>query len=135
MAGTAKSCAFIGPKAKRYVSRVRMKKTITIRRISSLSLFKLLSLGGLVFWVLYVLLSFLYLLIGGDLQLPYSVGDVSEVTSSTSGAKIFFLLAFFVAVFDFLFLFGFWLAAAFGLWLYSKFKIIKISYYETETET
>ena len=112
-----------------------MKKTITIRRFSSLSLFKLLILGGVVFWVLYVLLSFLYLLIGGDLHLPYSVGGVGEITSTTNGAKIFFLLALFVAVFDFLFLFGFWLAAALGLWIYSKFKPIKISYYETETET
>jgi hypothetical protein len=118
-----------------YVSWGRVKKTITIRRISSLSLLKLLSLGGAVFWVLYVLLSFLYLLIGGDLHLPYTVGDVGEITSSTNGAKIFLLLAFFVAVFDFLFLFGFWLVVILGLWIYSKFKPIKISYYESETET
>jgi hypothetical protein len=112
-----------------------MKKTITIRRISSLSLLKLLSLGGVVFWVLYVLLSFLYLLIGGDLQMPYSVGNVEEITSSTNGAKIFFLLALFVAVFDFLSILGFWFVVILGLWIYSKFKPIKISYYESETET
>ena len=112
-----------------------MKKTISIRRISSLSLLKFLSLGGAIFWVLYVLFSFLYLLIGGDLYLPYSVNDVAEITSPSNGAKIFFLLALFVAVLDFLFLFGIWLAAALGLWLYSKFKPIEISYYENEIET
>ena len=112
-----------------------MKKTISIHRVSNLSLLKFLSLGGAIFWLLYVLLSFLYLLIGGDLYLPYSVNDVAEVTSPSNGAKVFFLLAFFVAIFDFLFLFGVWLAAALGLWIYSKFKPIDISYYEKETET
>ena len=112
-----------------------MKKTISIQRISNLSLLKFLSLGGAVFWVLYVLFSFIYLLIGGDLYLPYSVNDVAETTSPSNGAKIFFLLAFFVAVFDFLFLFGVWLAAAFGLWVFSKFSPIDISYYENESET
>ncbi len=112
-----------------------MKKTISIQRISNLSLLKLLSLGGAIFWVLYVLFSFLYLLIGGDLYLPYSINDVGDISSPSSGAKIFFLLAIFVAVFDFLFLVGVWLAAALGLWIYSKFKPIEISYYEREIET
>lgn len=85
--------------------------------------------------MLYVLLSFLYLLIGGDLHLPYSVNDVSEMTSSSNGAKVFFLLAFFVAVFDALLIFCFWLSTVLGLWIYSKFKPIKINYYETEIET
>ena len=112
-----------------------MKRTITIQRISSLSLLKLLFFGGVIFWVLYVVGSFLYLLIGGDLYLPYSVGEIEKVTSLATGAKIFFILAIVVAVFDFLFLFGFWLAAALGLWIYSKIRPISISYYETDIET
>ena len=64
--------------------------------------------------------------------MPYSVGDVGEISSSTNGAKIFFILALFVAVFDFLSIFGFWLVVVLGLWIYSKFRPIEISYYETE---
>ena len=112
-----------------------MKKTITIQRLSNLTLLKLLLLGGTVFWLLYLLGSFLYLLFVGDLYLPYSMSGVEEVTTLATGVKVFFTLAFLVAFMDLLFLLGFWLIAILGLWLYSKFRPITISYYESDTGT
>ena len=112
-----------------------MKKTITIQKLSSLTLLKLLLLGGAVFWILYLLGSFFYLLFVGDLYLPYSMSGAEEVTTLATGVKVFLSLAILVAFMDFLFLLGFWLIATLGLWLYSKFRPITISYYESDAET
>jgi hypothetical protein len=112
-----------------------MKTTVIAQRISNITLLKLLLLGGIISWTLFMLGLFIYLLAAGGLQLPYEINGVEEITSLTSGVKFFAMYTVSGVFLGFIFIIGFWLELVIGLWLYSKLRPIAISYYESDADT
>ena len=104
-------------------------KNEVIERMSSATIFKLLFLGHLITYLVLVLALFLLVLVG---ILPMGLGSEEAPSILSLGAVgVYFgfsILFIPIAVF------GAWLSTVPGLWLWSKFKPISVSYVPVSNE-
>jgi hypothetical protein len=101
-------------------------KTEVIERISSTTILKLLFLGNVITSVMLTLFLTLFVMIG---ILPLGSG-ADEISFSVSLGAIGIYFGFSIIILPFAVL-GIWLSTFPGLWLWSKFKPISVTYMPT----
>ena len=108
-----------------------MKQAIEIRRLSSFTLLKIMLIASLFPWILIDTGVILFHLLSGDFVVNYKSGigadAVAEQISLAKYVLISYPLVLLVGAFSTV---PIWLVCAFSLWLWSKFRNLKIGYYE-----
>lgn len=106
------------------------KTSIDINRLSSITLLKIMLITGLFPWVLIDTGIILYHLITGNFVVDVTrvIGDKEIVEQVPIGKFILFSYPI-VVLMGTLFVLLFWLPCAFSLWLWSKLRTMRITYY------
>ena len=107
------------------------KATVEVKRLSSLTLFKVMLITGLFPWILIDTAIILYHLLTGDfvVDLTRKVGTESVPEQISIGKYILLSYPVFV-IGGVIFVLLFWVPCAFSLWLWSKIRTMQITYYE-----
>ncbi|MBT3045711.1 MAG: hypothetical protein G8D61_08815 [gamma proteobacterium symbiont of Ctena orbiculata] len=110
-----------------------MRSSLTIKRISSLTLLKIMLITVLFPWILLDTVIILGHLINGDYVVNYTRGEGADKTTEQLSLWIYILISYpafvVLGVLSTLFL---WLPSAFSLWLWSRFRGMRIDYYELD---
>ncbi|PVV08364.1 MAG: hypothetical protein B6D82_15275 [gamma proteobacterium symbiont of Ctena orbiculata] len=110
-----------------------MRSSLTIKRISSLTLLKIMLVTVLFPWILLDTAIILGHLINGDFVVSYTRGEGAEKTTEQMSLWIYILISYpaFVLL-GVLFTLFLWMPSAFSLWLWSRFRNMRIDYYELD---
>jgi hypothetical protein len=107
------------------------KRTLTINRLSSGTLLKLMLIMGLFPWVLIDTGIILYHLINGDFVVNYSSGIGPDKIAEQISIGKYILLSYPIFVLmGTVFTLMLWLPCMFSLWLWSKVSNMQIAFYE-----
>ena len=111
------------------------KNTLTVKRLSSLTLLKIMLITGLFPWVLIDTGIILYHLISGDFVVNYSSGsDPDKIAEEISLVKYILLSYPLFIIVGVVFTLMFWIPCAFSLWLWSKIRNIQVTFYELDSD-
>ena len=111
------------------------KHTLTIRRLSSVTLLKIMLVTGLFPWVLIDTGIILYHIVNGDFVVNYSSGIAPEQIAEQMSIGKYILISYpiFVLV-GTLFTLVLWLPCVLSLWLWSKVRNMRITFYELDSK-
>lgn len=108
-----------------------MKQTIEIKRLSSFTLLKILLITSIFPWVLIDTGLILFHLLNGDFIVNYNSGSGADAVAEQISLAKYVLISYpLVLLVGAIFTVPIWLFFAFSLWLWSKFRNLKIDYYE-----
>ena len=107
------------------------KTTLTIERLSSVTLLKIMLITCLFPWVLLDTGIILYHLINGDFVVNYSSGFGPEKIAEQISIGKYVLLSYPIFVFfGIIFTLMLWVPCVLSLWLWSKVRNMQITFYE-----
>ena len=107
------------------------KTTLTINRLSSITLLKIMLITGLFPWVLIDTGIILYHLINGDFVVNYTSGFGPEKIAEQISIGKYVLLSYPIFVgLGIIFTLMFWVPCVVSLWLWSKLRNMQITFYE-----
>ena len=107
-----------------------MKKTITIKRLSSGTLLKVMLITSVFPWFAIDTAIILYHLISGDFIVNFTSGSGPDIIAEEISLGKYVLYSYpLIVLAGALFTLLLWIPSAFSLWLWSKFRNMKISYY------
>ncbi len=112
-----------------------MKQIIEIKRLSSFTLLKIMFITSLFPWVLIDTGVILFHLLTGDFIVNYTSGSGAEAVAEQISLTKYVLYSYpLVLLVGAVFTVLVWLPCAFSLWCWSKFRNLKVSYYEVGSE-
>jgi len=107
------------------------KRTLTIKRLSSVTLLKIMLITVLFPWVLIDTGIILYHVISGDFVVDYYSGIGPDKVAEQISIGKYILLSYPLFVFvGTLFILMLWVPSALSLWLWSKVRSMQITFYE-----
>jgi hypothetical protein len=111
------------------------RNALTVKRISSVTLLKIMLITAIFPWVLFDTGVILYHLISGDLVVNYTRGSGADKIAEQMSLGKYVLISYpLFVMLGTIFTLIFWIPCAFSLWLWSKIRNMQIDYYELDGE-